>query len=351
MSPAARPRLTFLDAVRGIAIVLMVLNHTSRDWMDGPMTWPRYYLIYGSLLYPASLFLFLAGFCLPISYHRAVAPPPPAAVALGALRRGIVIVAAGYLLNILIAWDQPLSNGGVLQTIGLAVILLGASVPLLRYGWARAGLLAAAVLLYVTFGMALPSLEEWARTRPVLSRAVFHGFPPWPWLSPAMIGLVLGWIWLEARARGSEAEERFFSRLLLAGVACWIAYAAWEWWSPASPGFGFRRDFSLNNHWTPRGMTVALIGGGVAILLVAAYWLLERRRLPARWLVVLGQNALMLYFVHQVIELTVVNKLLGMRFNAWPVYGAANVVFLVLLYVLAQAWVTIKARPRARSPA
>jgi uncharacterized membrane protein len=31
VTPAPRQRLTLLDAARGIAIILMVLNHTSRD--------------------------------------------------------------------------------------------------------------------------------------------------------------------------------------------------------------------------------------------------------------------------------------------------------------------------------
>src|SRR5206468_3329359 len=197
MSTPPRVRLTFLDALRGVALILMVLNHTSRDWMDGAMTWPRYYVIYGSLLFPASIFLFLVGFCLPIPYHRAVPPPPPATVALRSFRRGIVIVAAGYLLNLLITPERPLSNGGVLQTIGL----------------------------------------------------------------------VLGWTWLEARVGGSDEERRFFVRVAVVGVACLVAYAAWEWWIPTSPRFGFRRDFTLNNHWTPRGVTILLIGGTIACLL------------------------------------------------------------------------------------
>jgi uncharacterized membrane protein len=360
MAPPPRPRLTFLDAARGIAIILMVLNHTSRDWMSGAMTWPRYYLIYGSLLYPATIFLFLAGFCLPISYHRAAPKPPAAAVALGAFRRGVMIVAAGYLLNVLISgeklsaswdrldikWDNPLTNGGVLQTIGLAVILLGAAVPLLRSRAARWSLLAVAVVLYLSFTVALPALVPWTRAYPLLSRVFFNDFPPWPWLSPAIIGLVLGWTWLDARAEGTETEARFFRWVALAGVACLVMYAAWEWWLPTTPRFGFRRDFSLNSHWTPRGMTLALIGGGLAVLMAAAYWLLERRRLSARWLVALGQTAMMLYFVHQVIELTLVNKLLGLRFNAWPVFWTANVVFLVLLVGLAYGWQAFKARRR-----
>ena len=60
---------------------------------------------------------------------------------------------------------------------------------------------------------------------------------------------------------------------------------------------------------------MALIIGGVACLLAAAYWLMEVKRREFRWLVILGQTALMLYFVHQLIALTLINQALGMRFE------------------------------------
>ena len=56
-SPPGAGRLQFIDGMRGIALILMVVNHTSRDWMDVGMGWARYHLVYGSLLLPpASLY-------------------------------------------------------------------------------------------------------------------------------------------------------------------------------------------------------------------------------------------------------------------------------------------------------
>ncbi len=337
-------RLTYLDALRGIALILMVLNHTSRDWMDGVMGWGRYYLIYGSLLLPAPIFLFLVGFCLPIPYHRAPVDEPLRVRALRYFRRGIVIVAAGYLLNLLVTPEQPIWNGGVLQTIGVAIIVLGPTLPLLRRRWARWTMVAAVLLSYVAFVAAVPALVRWTTAHPLVSRAFFNDFPPWPWLGVAVLGLVLGWTWLEARARGAEDEQRFFVRVAMAGTLCLLAYAAWEWWIPTTPRFGFPRDFSLNRHWTPRGVTTLMVGGGVAILLSLTYWVLERKRVGASWLVTLGQTALFLYFVHQLIELTLINKTLGLRFNNWGIYWTANAVFIVALVYLGRAWLAIKAR-------
>jgi uncharacterized membrane protein len=357
----AMGRLTFIDGLRGVALILMVLNHTSRDWMDGPvMGWARYYLVYGSLILPAAIFLFLVGFSLPIGYHRRQVDEPLATRAQRYFRRGIGIVAGGYLLNVLLASElaegkllkllthpeQPLWNGGVLQTIGLAVILLGPALPLLRSARARWMLVGGAVLWYLTFVAAVPALKAWTWEHPLGSRALFNDFPPWPWLSPAVLGLVVGWTWLEARARGAAAEQTFFVRVALIGAACVAAYLVWELLIPTTPRFGFPRDFSLNRHWTPRGMTTVLIVGGVAILLSLMYWLMERRRMALPWLVVLGQTALMLYFTHQLIEWTLINKILGLRFNNWAIYWVANVVFVVLLVYMGKAWQAIKARAK-----
>src|SRR6185436_4722623 len=104
------------------------------------------------------------------------------------------------------------------------------------------------------------------------------------------------------------------------GVLLLLWYVGWEWWKPTPPGFGFDRDYGLNQHWSPRGVTICLVLGGVAVLLATTYWLMERRRLQAPWLVLLGQTAMMLYFTHQLIELTLVNELLGIQMTSWPVY-------------------------------
>ncbi|MGH7310838.1 MAG: hypothetical protein ACREK6_19340, partial [Candidatus Rokuibacteriota bacterium] len=257
-------------------------------------------------------------------------------------RRGLEVIAAGLLLNLLVFPKDPIWSGGVLQTIGLSIVVLGPTLPLLRYRWGRWGLLALAVALYVGFALSYDALRGWVAAHPVMARIWFLDFPPWPWLSAALIGLVLGWVWLDARERGRPAETRYFATAAAIGVIFLLIYLAWEWWLPTSPRFGFPRDFMLNRHWTPRGVTVALIIGGVACLLAAAYWLMEVKRRELRWLVNLGQTALMLYFVHQLIVLTLVSQALGMRFHSWPLYLAANVVLILILALMGKAWLGIK---------
>jgi uncharacterized membrane protein len=343
-------RLLFLDGLRGIAIVLMVVNHTARWWIERDMGWPRYWLVYGSVILPAGIFLFLVGYCLPISYHRRVTAPVSAsrpAEGWAALlrqygRRGLVVIGAGLLLNVLVFPEEPLWSGGVLQTIGLSIVLLAPLMPLLPRAAARVALLAAAVGLYAAFALAFPALSAWVASHEGIARVVFFDFPPWPWVSAALAGLVLGWWWLETRRRGPADEARFFRGAVVVGGGALGGYALWEAVLPTTPRFGFPRDFILNHHWTPRGVTALLIVGGIAWLLAGAWWLMEVRGVRLPWLVVLGQTALMLYFVHQIIVYTVVNQWLGVRFTSWPAYALANLALLVLLVYLGRAWLAIR---------
>ena len=156
-TPAPASRLAYLDGLRGFALVFMVLNHTARAWIDGKMTWPRYTLIYVTLTLAAPTFLFLVGFCLPLSLRGR----PGQVESFGALARrfvprGIRIMLAGLLLNVLVFRDLPILAGGVLQTIGLAIIAMVPAIWLLRYPGARWVLLAVAVAGYVGLRLAFP---------------------------------------------------------------------------------------------------------------------------------------------------------------------------------------------------
>lgn len=353
-APHDSGRLHFIDGMRGVALILMVINHTSRDWMDVSMGWARYHLVYGSLLLPAAMFLFLVGFCLPMSFHRHRREGSVAGDLARYGRRGIGIIAAGYLLNVImlprggpVPPEDRVWHGGVLQTIGLTIILLGPLVPVLRRRSARWALLAAAVLIYLSFCWLHPALVHWCAAHPWIGLFIFGDFPVWPWLAAALIGLVQAWVWLDARARGPREEARYFRLVALVGLVFFAAYAAWEWWIPTTPRFGFPRDLGLNLYWTPRGVTTFLIIGGVAWALASSYWLMQVRGWQLPWLVTLGQTALPLYFIHQIIEETLIHRTLGVVFHSWALYWAANVALIVLCVYLGRAWLVVK--PRVRS--
>ena len=347
----ARTRLAYLDGLRGVALVLMVVNHTARWWVDAHMTWTRYGLIYVTLTLAAPTFLFLVGFCLPLARSTAQ-PESLGELARRFVPRGARIVGAGLLLTLLVFPDEPVLSGGVLQTIGLAIIAMVPAMWLLRFRWGAWALLLVAVAGYLAFVQAYPVLTRFVAEHSLIGLTLFYDFPPWPWLSLVLIGLVLGTTWLQAHHRSPEHGARYLAIGAVVGAALVLAFFLHDWWRAVPMRFGMRRDFILNRHWTPRGAALLWVLGMLLLMLAAAYWVWERRRWQLHGLVVLGQTALFLYFVHQVIAYTVVRGWLGWRFEDWPRFWIANAIFMVVLLALGWFWQQLKGRAmRARRPA
>ncbi|HEV8440399.1 MAG TPA: heparan-alpha-glucosaminide N-acetyltransferase domain-containing protein [Methylomirabilota bacterium] len=357
-------RLVFLDALRGFALVMMVLNHTGRWWQDRSMGWPWYYSIYVTMAVAAPTFLFLVGFCLPLSLAKAR----------GALademlptlwkyaKRGGRIILAGLLLNVvvfsgllehgfsaLVSPEEPIWSNGVLQTIGFGIIVAAPVGLLLRSVSARYLVVAAAVLIYLAFGWSYQALSAWVKVHPDSSRVLFFEFPPWPWVALVLFGLVPGQIWVEQT--DSRRRHRYMVTMAAVGVLCIAWLFAYDWWAQTPNRWMFKRDFILNNHWTPRGATAVWVIGMAFCLMAAFYYLAEVRRLRMTWLVTLGQTALMLYFLHHLIVLTLVNQYLHQKFNNWWFYGLANLALLIVLLGLGRLWLEIRRVSRAKLPA
>ena len=300
----------------------MVVNHTSRWWIDRQMGWSRYWLVYGTVTVAAPIFLFLVGFVLPVSLHKNAADMLNPSRFGGYLRRGAQIILAGLLLNLVVFPEDPLWSGGVLQTIGLSIIVMTLLAPLLRYRAGDYALLALAVASYVLFLAVHARLQAWLPAHPNLGLVLFFDYAPWPWMSIVLVGLVLGWWWRDVAARGPDGP--YFRRLAAVGAAFMLLALAAEWRWPSTPHVGFTRDPGLNGHWIPGPITIVWILGTVLVLLALFYWLCEVRGWRPRWLVLLGQTALVLYFVHQIIAYSLMNKWLHTNFRSWALFWASN---------------------------
>lgn len=342
---AAGSRLAYLDGLRGAALIFMVVNHTARWWVDDRMTVGRYALIYVTLTLAAPTFLFLVGFCLPLGRGAAGG----SAESLGALARRLVprgarIVAAGLLLNLVVFPGEPVLSGGVLQTIGLTLIAMVPALWLLRFRWAPGALLAMAVAGYVLFVAAYPALTRFVEAHPLVGLVFFYDFPPWPWVSLVLVGLVLGSAWVGVHRRSPEAGARWLAVAALVGAVMVAAFLVYDWWTGTPLRFGMRRDFILNRHWTPRPAALLWVFGMLLVQLATAYWAMERHRWRLPWLVILGQTALVLYFLHQIVALTLVREWLGWRLNAWPAFWLGNAVFVALLVGCGWIWRELRGR-------
>lgn len=347
MASPASGRLLFLDGLRGLALVFMVLNHTGRYWIERPMGWPRYHLVYLTVPLAAPIFLFLVGFCLPLSYLNATVKRGEryVSVAWKYIRRGARLVLAGWLLTLLVFPDEPLFGGGVLQTIGLSIIGLTPVLPLLHRRTLRWLFLVLALAIYASFNLTHPVLRAWLRGHPVITDVWFTDFPLWPWFAFPLLGAALGWVWTEIHRRG-EDDRRYFTVMSLAGALCFAAFLALELTIGSTPHFHSGRDLVLNRHWNPGAVTCLWILGVIFTLLPVTYYLMQVKQVRAPWLVIFGQNALMLYFVHQIIVITLLRQRLGLLFHSWWLYALANVALLALLVGLGWLWPEIKRRAR-----
>jgi peptidoglycan/LPS O-acetylase OafA/YrhL len=369
-SPAKPGRMPYLDGLRGLAIVAMVVNHTGRWWIDRSFGWPRYHLIYITTTVAAPIFLFLVGFCQAIAHYNATVRREQsfATVAPRYLRRGVEVILAGYLLNLVVFCDfwrvfeaiavgspglgelciDPPWQLGVLQTIGFSIIALVPGLAVIGRRWGRALIVVVSVTLYVLFSVLATPLSHWLTGHPLVAQLVFADFPPWPWTTLVLISAVFGWNFCVANQRDPHALTRYFTLMAGAGVVCLLAFVAYDTWNQTPVRLGFMRDFIVNRHWTPRGISLLWIGAVLFLSTPVAYYLMDVRGWAPRWLVDLGQTAMVLYFVHQVIVFTIVKRWLGVAFDSWLYYGIANAALMVLLLYLGRAWLMIRPRLRRR---
>ncbi len=343
------PRLLSLDALRGVAVILMMEQHLG-VWLwqiENPLRSalaqaPGYMALNGLGGLAAPTFITLAG----AGTSLLVASRPGQPVDATLLRRGLALLGFGYLLNYLTPSWFSAGSWFVLHLMGLAI----ATAPL----WRRLGdvalLAGQAVVLLVTvaaqYWLQTPILLDNSRMRDLalpggaLRLALVEGqFPVLPWLGVFFAGMVVG-RWLLAEEHGrvlALARACLLIGLALigldyaAGHVSALAVLRAEPWTrlvhvrtsfyPASPGI------------------VLLLQSGVLLMLGAALHVEARRALdPRGWLVTLGRASLTLLIVH-VVLFREISRPLG----AWQAFGRGTALaiiaaWIVLCALLSRVW-------------
>ena len=130
---SSKPRLAYIDWMRGLACLLMFQTHCYDSWLGGAARQGRFYM-YSQLggTFPAPLFLFLAGisFALVIEKLRQKNQSPQQ-IARSTLLRGAEIFGFAMLLRLqeyVIAWGwapkSDLLRVDILNTIGASMMLM-----------------------------------------------------------------------------------------------------------------------------------------------------------------------------------------------------------------------------------
>ena len=281
-SDAGKPRLAYIDWMRGLACLLMFQTHCFDSWLSPAARQSRFFM-YSQLggTFPAPLFLFLAGISFALVTEKLRQKNlPPGEIARGTIRRGAEIFAFGLLFRLqeyVIAWGwapkTDLLRVDILNTIGLSMMLMGVvcwivlslwgagalareksrnlegteGAPFLarslREKWGlslarpRASLILTAAGNALLISLLTPLLWTVWRPRflPWPLESYINGvhnlgtpqawlFPIFPWTAFAFAGLAVGFVLQSSVVKGREAAI-FFS---LGGAAIvLVAFARW----------------------------------------------------------------------------------------------------------------------------
>lgn len=311
----ARERIVSLDAMRGFAVLGMIVVNTLASCRDMYGFNPAYGFLahsrwagftFADFVFPA--FIFMCGFSVAVSFrHRA----PDWQILRRIGSRTLALLVLGFLLtNIL--WFGNMDHGswrlmGVLQRIGLcyfatAILFLTCrprtrvviSLVVLLLYWPLTLIPASGHANLFVPGVNFISYVDRTVFGPHILFVEIAGFDPegllstLPAIAQCLLGAVAGEWLLENRATNSAPLK-----LAIAGAVSLCAGLAW---SPLFP--------MVKNIWTS---SYVLVSTGLALLLLSlTFWALDKQRFAPRgisFLQAFGANALLAYVVQQTAQL------------------------------------------------
>ncbi|MEX2425296.1 MAG: heparan-alpha-glucosaminide N-acetyltransferase [Thermomicrobiaceae bacterium] len=200
LTQPSKERLWEVDALRGVAIILMVIYHFTYDLDQfgdfdigaNSGNWQRFANL------SASMFVILVGVSLVLSYARAKNQNSDEWPLIEKyLLRGMRIFGYGMLITIVLWFVSPGGSiiFGILHLIGVSIIL---AYPFLRWPLAAVPVSAGLIILGMIIGY--PQVEFpwliWLGFRPEDIGTMFDYRPLIPWFGVALLGIVIGhWLY------------------------------------------------------------------------------------------------------------------------------------------------------------
>ena len=299
--PVARqPRRAYIDWLRGLAVLCMILWHVVDSWhVPGNRDTSTFAAIVFFAGWAAPMFLFLAGVSLPMAgLSRMARGDDRRAAAAALVRRGLQVFLIAhlfrlqsFLLNPNASWNS-LFKPDILNILGLGLVF-GALV------WGRAlstrsrvwSLLVPALVIGAVLtpwapswwwpSLLHPRLEGYIRI--VNGNAVFSLFPA---VAYVLAGVFTGSLLAES---GRRSEAWFHARGLVVGIVL----------LGVTIGSGAIPMPVEVRRWLGPMMIVGLRIGAMLVLMAVAWWILRNRTLSASHpMIVLGRTSLFVYWVH-----------------------------------------------------
>jgi uncharacterized membrane protein len=323
--PAPASRLAAFDWLRGLVMVLMLIDHASAAfnagrfvtdsvtlWTPGTAIPTAQFLTRWITHLCAPTFVFLAGASLAFSVHKRLASgESPRGVDGFNLRRGVLVALVDPLWMSWLFLEPGSYLLQVMYALGLSMVCM---VPLRRLGTRSLAALGVGLIagweLLLGLGLLLtPGQPPSLPMALLLSGGVFAqgefiiGYPLLPWLGVMCLGWVFGREVLEARE--PSARRRVAMRLAWCGVASLGLFLLVRGLNGYGNSLLYRDDLSLPQ-WLhvskyPPSLAFAALELGLMALLLSGLWWLESRRGALRAfepLRVLGQTAFFYYLLH-----------------------------------------------------
>lgn len=176
---SSRIRLVSIDALRGLAVILMFFHHFPEYLMRDPYNSDTFILMFVISRLSAPLFLIVVGISMALSANNRAGIKDKKATISHYIKRGFTLIIGGALLN-LMTYASP-AKFNILYTIGLSLIFFSIlAVRPSRYTTATA----LVAVLFLTEGARL-----FGPLDTILAR---FDFPPFPWMIFTVYGLIIG---------------------------------------------------------------------------------------------------------------------------------------------------------------
>jgi uncharacterized membrane protein len=354
-TPIISKRIAALDWMRGIVMILMMIDHASMAFDGGHFSGDSAALFVPGAQLSASVFLtrwithlcaptfvFLAGTALALSIERRVAKgAAPKQIDRGILTRGLFIAILDPTLVSLFSWRMTFQ---VLYAIGVSMMCMAFLRRLssklllaLSLGWLIFGELLVRCLWDPAVGN--PSIPT------ALSMAFYYepffriSYPLLPWLSLMCLGWVFG-RYLNTVKKPDTKLPQPITLLTITGVVSLIVFGAVRWFNGYGNMFLLREDnswiqFLLVSKYPPSLSYMALQLGLFCLILAGMIRLEQRFGVRKNGvLLVFGQTAMFFYLIHRVV-LEGLAQWCGLRgVGTIATTYLASIVFLIILYPL-----------------
>ncbi|HEX7018498.1 MAG TPA: heparan-alpha-glucosaminide N-acetyltransferase domain-containing protein [Gemmatimonadaceae bacterium] len=300
MTPATTRR-TYLDWMRGLAVLIMIEAHIVDSWTrlaDRQSDAFGWSLILGG--FGAPLFLFLAGVAVALSAgSKSRRLGSDAAAARLVERRGLEIFLLAFVFRVQ-AWVISRSAARAMLRVDILNIM-GPSIVATAVLWRLARSMTSRAIIFAlatcAFAFATPLVRATALLDPLPDHLEGYlrpipgitNFSAFPWAAFVPAGAFLGLFIDRARTRPAETRVNWWFAIGGAAVAV-IAYALS--WRPSI--------YARSNFWTS-SPTFFFLRLGLMTTTIAAVYLWESR--PAagrRWspMALLGRSSLFIYWIH-----------------------------------------------------